>query len=185
MLALVPDHFPWIPHQIGGGRTSRIQAAREDMNLEELADKRIHGYFREPFIHFALASACQGSPRESEAGSLPISPASQRGAQRFARDPANPGSIGSQGLAVSRLFDWHGRDSSPAGAGHPAAGTGRAPPPPRHCGLLRAVGDPETAAFLKEQPVRIEYLEFDWSLNAQAGRLNRRSLFSCVSKSCS
>jgi len=174
MLALVLDHFPLdsLTQIEGGWDKQEFKLLGEDMNLEELADKRIHGYFREPLIHFALASACQGSPPLRSEAWVPshIDQRLNEAAQRFARDPANSRlDREAKVLAVSRLFDWHGRDFEPRWGGTPL------PPgpdePARHraiVGFLEQYGDAETAAFLKEQPVRIEYLEFDWSLNAQA-----------------
>jgi len=172
VLELILDHYPVdSPQDIDRAFTRQwFRFVGEPMSLQGLLDRRILGQFKDPLLHFALVQAAQGSPElRAEAWTSPhIHRDLDDAARRFARDPSRFELDQEAGvLRVSALFDWHWTDFQSRWGGTPLPGD--VDEPARHrvvIGFYRDYGDEETAAYLAEHPVRIEYLDFDWSLNA-------------------
>jgi hypothetical protein len=64
---------------------------------------------------------------------------------------------------VSRIFSWYGEDFVPGYADRTdadRAGTERA-----ILGVVSIYGPPRAARLAREEPVDIEFLRYDWSLN--------------------
>lgn len=145
----------------------------EKLNLDRLKTMRILGAYEEPLLHFALASASAGGPRLRNQAWTPMNITRQLvdAVHDFVRDPARNHLDKEAGvLRVSKIFEWHGRDFIPRWNSTllPEGSTKTA----QHraiVGFFMEYGSDDVKAFLEENPVTIEYLDFDWSLNAVQG----------------
>ncbi|HMS02773.1 MAG TPA: DUF547 domain-containing protein [Gemmatimonadaceae bacterium] len=126
--------------------------------LDEIEHERIRPVFREPRVHFALVcAAISCPPLRSEAYTAERLDAQfDDQARRFLRQ--SPGKnrvdLTTNTVFLSRIFDWYGKDFAPDRAG-----------------LLRWLARywPEGAerALLDGGQARIQWTDYDWSLNIQ------------------
>ncbi len=159
-LRLILDHHPVASiKDIPSGerwRARRFRLAGETLSLDDLEHQRIRRQFDEPRIHFALVCAARGCPplrREAYEGSRlaeQLADQSRRMHQdeRFVRFEAATGV-----LHLTHLYDWYGDDfrkQAPSVAEY----VGRELPAVR-------------AALDAGVQVRVRWLPYDWSLNAQ------------------
>jgi hypothetical protein len=159
-LRLILDHHPVASiKDIPSGerwRARRFRLAGETLSLDDLEHQRIRRQFDEPRIHFALVCAARGCPplrREAYEGSRlaeQLADQSRRVHQdeRFVRFEAAAGV-----LHLTHLYDWYGDDfrkQAPSVAEY----VGRELPAVR-------------AALDAGVQVRVRWLPYDWSLNAQ------------------
>lgn len=130
-----------------GGRT---------VNLYDLERSILIAQFDEPLIHFAIVCASASCPK--------LQPWTYRGhkldrqlaevARAFINDPARNRFDREKKVAyLSMIFHWFEKDFADAAAGSVLSY------------VARYIDDPELAKELTQPGYRIEYLEYDWSLN--------------------
>ena len=125
------------------------------INLYDLEREILVKGFQEPRIHFAIVCASQSCPRlRSEAYESPTLTAQlDEGARAFINDPSkNRFDRAGRVAYLSMIFKWF-REDFEAHSGSLAAY------------VAQFVADPALAMDLKRQPYRIEFLDYDWSLN--------------------
>jgi hypothetical protein len=129
-----------------GGRPINLYNLEQDLLIPD---------FRDPRIHFAIVCASRSCPK---LGSQAYSPDQldeqlDDGARIFMNDPTKNRIDRGQKIAyLSKIFEWFEKDFA------------------AHSGSLlkyvaQYVTDPELARGLRTEPYRIEFLEYDWSLN--------------------
>jgi hypothetical protein len=136
--------FRYTRHAVGG----------EEITLWDLQHERIRP-LGDARIHFALACAAVSCPRLASHAYRPesIDEELEQAALVFVNDPERNRFDASAGEArLSRIFEWHEEDFVGA-AGSIAAY------------VAPFVRDPEVAGGLAGGGYRVQYLEWDWSLN--------------------
>lgn len=129
---------------------------------ERTPDQIENGVIRpsgESRIHFALVCASSSCPRlRRRAWTADTLDADlDEAARLFVRDPArNQLRAGAESARVSKIFDWYADDFGGSGDALRAY-------------LARYAGEAESRWLLEQQP-EIEFLDYDWSLNAQPGQ---------------
>lgn len=135
------------------GQTYRVGG--EPINLYDLERKVLVEQFREPLIHFAIVCASLSCPKLQPWAYQPKLLVHQldEAARAYINDPARNRFDREKKVAwLSKIFDWFEPDFVQA-AGSVSSY------------VARYVDDPELAKELKESKYRVEYLEYDWSLN--------------------
>ena len=135
------------------GRDYRVGGAT--INLYDLERQVLIKQFHEPLIHFAIVCASTSCPKLQpwtyEPDQLPLQ--LDRAARDFINDPTrNRFDRTNKVASLSMIFKWFDHDFSRA-AGSVLAY------------LARYVNDPELVQDLMRSEYRIEYLDYDWSLN--------------------
>lgn len=135
------------------GRDYRVGGAR--INLCDLERQVLITQFQEPLVHFAIVCASTSCPKLQpwvyERDQLDVQ--LDQVAREFINDPTKNRFDRKRKVAsLSKIFKWFDDDFSRA-AGSVLAY------------LTRYVNDPELAQDLKQSDYRIEYLDYDWSLN--------------------
>jgi len=135
------------------GRDYRVGGAR--INLYDLERQVLITQFQEPLVHFAIVCASTSCPKLQswvyERDQLDVQ--LDQVAREFINDPTKNRFDRKRKVAsLSKIFKWFDDDFSRA-AGSVLAY------------LTRYVNDPELAQDLKQSDYRIEYLDYDWSLN--------------------
>jgi hypothetical protein len=125
------------------------------LTLSDIEHKILRARFREPRIHFAIVCASTScpelQPRAYHADLLDRQ--LDQAASAFINDPSrNRFDVRTKVAYLSKIFDWFQEDFSVA-----------AGDVPRY--VARYVNDPEIARDLAAMRYRVEYLEYDWSLN--------------------
>lgn len=172
-LELILEHYPVASIQdIPGNWTApRFRLFGRKLSLNDLENKVIRPRYGETRIHFALVCAARSCPPlRSEAyvaGRLEEQLASA--ARDFARDrSANRLDKETATLYVSKLFEWYPQDF--------AATWGQTELPPGSVdsadhrgvvGFFRAHLTEDQATYLQHNPVIVQYLDYDWDLNAR------------------
>ncbi len=162
-LRLILDHWPTDSiRSIPGGerwKAERWDIGGEIYSLDQIEHKQIRPHFAEPRIHFALVCAAMGCPRLRNEAYEPERLEAQLEDQAvythsndtwFSFDPA------ANKAKLTPLYNWYGGDFKQA-AGSPLAYAARYSPE-----LKKALD--------AGQDVRIDWLDYDWSLNVQGGR---------------
>ncbi len=124
------------------------------ISLENIEHGILRKEFHEPRIHFAIVCASKSCPAlRSEAYlAAELEQQLEDQARRFVRDPSkNRFDGGSRTLYLSSIFTWFREDFEGAAG--------------RLVDYVSRYADEPTAAALREPGVRIEFLEYDWSLN--------------------
>lgn len=127
----------------------------ERINLYDLERQVLIKQFREPLMHFAIVCASMSCPKIQpwiyEPNHLDVQ--LDRVARAFINDPTRNRFDSTRKVAsLSMIFKWFDDDFTEA-AGSVLAY------------IARYVGDPELAQDLIVSEYRIEYLDYDWSLN--------------------
>ena len=127
----------------------------ESINLYDLERQVLIKQFREPLMHFAIVCASMSCPKiqpwSYEPNHLDVQ--LDRVARAFINDPTRNRFDSTRKVAsLSMIFKWFDDDFTDA-AGSVLAY------------IARYVGDPELARDLIISEYRIQYLEYDWSLN--------------------
>jgi len=130
------------------------------LTLDDIEHRILRPFFRDPRIHFALNCAsrsCAPLPPWAYDGERLDAQLEER-TNTFLSDGKNVRVEGSK-LLVSRYFDWYGSDFTAGGW------RGAAPSIAAYVARHAASG---VAAFIarNEGKVSIEFLDYDWSLNA-------------------
>ena len=137
----------FIPYQSLRGST---------LSLNQVENKIIRPEFREPRIHFAVVCAAKSCPPLRSEAFVADRLGQQLNSQTraFIRNTNfNRYDTATNTLSLSRIFEWYSGDF---GRGDNALATYVA----RYIG-----GDASNA--IKANPPRIEYLDYDWSLNGR------------------
>ncbi len=125
------------------------------INLYDLEREVLVREFREPRLHFAIVCASQSCPplRSEAYEARRLSAQLDDNARRFINDPSkNRFDRTSRTASLSMIFKWFQEDFE-AYSGSLAAY------------VAQFVADPDLARELKADGYRIEFLEYDWSLN--------------------
>lgn len=135
------------------GRDYRVGGAT--INLYDLERQVIIKQFQEPLIHFAIVCASASCPKLQAWAYQPnqLDRQLDGAARAFINDPTRNQFDRKQRVAsVSKIFDWFEEDFV-ASAGSILAF------------VARYVDDPTLAKELTQPGYRVEFLEYDWSLN--------------------
>jgi hypothetical protein len=135
------------------GREYRVGGAT--INLYDLERQVLISQFRESLIHFAIVCASMSCPKLQPWAYEPTQLERQlnRAAREFINDPTRNRFDRKQRIAsVSKIFDWFEEDFV-AAAGSILAY------------VARYVDDPALAKELAQPGYRVEFLDYDWSLN--------------------
>ncbi len=137
----------------------------ESRHLDDLEHGLIRGAadFDEPRVHFALNCASIGCPGLRPEAYVPESLVAQLEdqTQRFLRDRSrNRYDPGTGTLAVSKIFDWYGEDFERGFGGTRSVAGFLA----RHAQQLSS--EPDAQARIAAGNVELQFLDYDWRLNA-------------------
>lgn len=135
------------------GRDYRIGGTT--LNLYDLERQVLIKQFQEPLIHFAIVCASVSCPKLQSSAYQPeqLERQLERAARDFINDPARNRFDRKQKIAsVSKIFHWFEADFV-AAAGSILAY------------VARYVDDPILANELRRAGYRVEFLDYDWSLN--------------------
>lgn len=135
------------------GQTYRVGGAT--LNLYDLERQVLIKQFQEPLIHFAIVCASASCPKlqswayESDQLERQL----ERVARAFINDPTRNRFDRKQRIAsVSKIFDWFEEDFVRAAGSILAY-------------VARYIDDPVLAKELAQPGYRVEFLDYDWSLN--------------------
>lgn len=134
-------------------RTYRIGG--ETVNLYDLERKILIAQFHEPRIHFAIVCASFSCPKLQPWAyeGAQLDRQLDRVAQEFINDPTKNQFNRMMKVAyLSRIFDWFTEDFEAQAGSLPLY-------------AARYVQDPDLVQELKTTPYRVEFLDYDWSLN--------------------
>jgi hypothetical protein len=162
-----------------GGRVSSIRSipvawtgTRWDVggrkvSLDQMEDS-LRAKFREPRVHFALVNTARSAPelRSTPYTGPQLDAQLDSAARAFVLDPTRNQFTPENGrIRISKIFDWFGKDFASVYRDSALERMyGRT-----NGGVLACVArylPPGTEAALKERPLKVEYLPYDWSLNA-------------------
>lgn len=162
---LVLDHYPLESIRTIGllpGAAFReafipLQSLRgQALSLNEIEHEILRGEFREPRIHFAIVCASKSCPglRSEAYRATTLDSQLTEAARGFVSDTTkNRFDARTRTLRLSAIFSWFHEDFERGG------GTVSA--------FVRRYAEPTTAAALLAGDVRVEYLDYDWSLNGK------------------
>jgi hypothetical protein len=137
------------------GREYRVGGTT--INLYDLERQVLVDQFREPLMHFAIVCASTSCPKLESWAYQPdeLDRQLDRAARSFINDPTrNRFDRKSKTAWLSKIFDWFEPDFTQA-AGSVLAY------------VARYANDPDLARELTQPGYRIEFLEYDWSLNGR------------------
>ncbi len=158
----VLDHYPTTSVRkvkLFGGFFSRIkfQVGGRSYTLDNIEHDIIRYDFSDPRVHFALVCASLGCPILESRAFVPetLEKRLDNATANFINNPEKVRLDRENGvLHLSQIFEWYTEDFEDT-----------------HGTVINFISEylPEVdAAFLKEEEVEIQYLEYDWSLNAQS-----------------
>lgn len=162
---LILDHYPLDSVRSIGllpgaafrdGFISLPKLGRPRLSLNDIEHEILRAELREPRIHFAIVCASQSCPAlRSEAYRAPALEEQLEDATRtFVRDGSkNRFDPASRTLRLSAIFDWFHEDFERAAGTVPA--------------FVARYADATTASALRAGAVRVEFLDYDWSLNGR------------------
>lgn len=182
MLKIVIDHYPIEPggfftvrrhaypnnsvRQIDGVFDGiRHRVAGELMTLDDIEHGRLRANYSEPRIHFALVCAALSCPPlrdEAYTGGRLDAQLDDQG-EAFMNDPTNNRVDSQEGVVyLSKIFDWFGEDF--AGFAPETGYAGDRATRGVLAFVSRYLPEPE-AEYLREGHYRVEFLDYDWTLN--------------------
>jgi len=135
----------------------KVEVAGKKRTPDEIEHKILRARFKEPRIHFSIVCASASCPKLRPEAYVAKRLEAQLTAQAraFINDPSrNKISRADHELHLSKIFDWFKKDFEPFG-GVPAF-------------LARYADDAATRHWLlSDTKFKIDYLDYDWTLNAQ------------------
>ena len=164
-VSLVLEHYPvrsirsigWVPGSAFRTKFIPMAALADgDLSLDDIEHGHLRKEFHEPRIHFAIVCASVSCPPLRSEAYRPADLDRQldEQARRFLGDPTkNRVERESRTLRLSPIFKWFREDFEKAAGSVPA--------------FVARYVDPATAAACREPDVRIEFLDYDWSLNGK------------------
>jgi hypothetical protein len=151
------DHYSpmtlWGRYRYFIGRDYQVGGAI--INLYDLERQVLTEQFHEPLIHFAIVCASTSCPKLQPWAYQPdqLDRQLDRVARSFINDPTRNRFDRTKKVAsLSMIFQWFEKDFADAAGSLLAY-------------IARYVDDPELAKELAQPGYRIEYLDYDWSLN--------------------
>lgn len=159
---LILDHYPVKSIRDIGGLFSNAWKIKfftlfgEKHRLDDIEHEMIRKKFNEPRIHFALVCASKGCPalRNEAFVAGRLDEQLNKAAIAFLRDPnRNHFDTKTSTLSLSSIFKWYGKDFEKT------FGSVKAFVAPR------IAKDAAEEAAIKNDSVKISYLDYDWSLN--------------------
>jgi hypothetical protein len=151
------DHYSpmtlWGRYRYFIGRDYQVGGAT--INLYDLERQVLIEQFHEPLMHFAIVCASTSCPKLQPWAYRPdqLDRQLDRVAREFINDPTRNRFDRTQKVAaLSMIFHWFEKDFATASGSVLAY-------------IARYVDDPELAKDLAQPGYRIEYLDYDWSLN--------------------
>lgn len=161
-LDLILDHYPVTSiKDLGGVLTSAwekelVEVEGRALTLDQIENDVIRPRFEDPRIHFALncaAVSCPPLPSFAYTASL-LESQLERVTRRAVRDPAwvdlqRCQTYGKGTIRLSKIFDWYAEDFG------------------GEAGIRRFLARyrPEEKLPLQNEGCRLDYLDYDWSLN--------------------
>lgn len=130
--------------------------SRNELSLDDIEHRTIRARFQEPRIHFALVCAARGCPELRSEPYLAKSLDRQLddATRRFLRDPTkNRFDAEKRTLYLSPIFDWFEDDFEQGDA--------------TLTDFVAKHADQKMAKAIEAGNLRIEHLDYDWSLNTQ------------------
>jgi hypothetical protein len=130
------------------------RAAGRKLSLDDIEHRILRARFQEPRIHFAIVCASRSCPvlRDEAYRGGDLDAQLDGAARAFLRDPArNRYDPASRTLSLSSIFEWFRGDFESAAGTLPA--------------FVARYADEGTAEALRRGGVKIEFLDYDWSLN--------------------
>lgn len=181
-LKLIADHYPVasirdIGGKIGGGLFSgkskqwkvseyevngkkvQFTAMGKPVTLDEIEHDNLRAKFKDPRVHFALVCGAVSCPflRSEAYTAKRISEQLDSQGKQFLADPfRNRLDEKKNVLYLSKIFDWFGGDFKKSGSLY---------------SFVQKYLPARTTASAAKEP-SIEFLDYDWSLNDKAGKLN-------------
>ena len=161
---LILDHYPLssirsigiLPGAAFRARFISMQLMDRMLSLDDIEHEILRKEFMEPRIHFAIVCASRSCPalRSEAYRAADLDRQLDDQARLFVRDPSkNRFDAAARVLHLSSIFTWFHEDFERA------AGT--------LVGYVARYADEPTAAGIREPGVRVEFLEYDWSLNGR------------------
>ena len=149
-IASVKGALPGDPYAIFKER--RFELAGATRSLDEIEHELIRPRFRDPRVHAALNCASASCPPLAPEPYLPdqLDAQLESAARAFALDPQRQALQGSP-LKLSMIFKWYAEDFEPLGGSR--------------AWLARYARDPARARLL-DPSTPVQYLSYDWSVNA-------------------
>lgn len=126
------------------------------LSLNDIEHEILRKDFTEPRIHFAIVCASKGCPALRSEAYRPadLDRQLEDAARTFVRDPAkNRFDASKRTLYLSSIFKWFREDFERAAKTLPE--------------FVARFADEQTATALRAGSVRIEFLDYDWSLNGR------------------
>jgi hypothetical protein len=130
------------------------RVAGRKLSLDDIEHRILRERFRDPRIHFAIVCASRSCPvlRDEAYRGRDLDSQLDDAARSFLRDPArNRYGPASRTLFLSSIFKWFRGDFEAAAGSLPA--------------FVARYADEPTAEALRRGGVKIEFLDYDWSLN--------------------
>jgi hypothetical protein len=130
------------------------RVAGEKLSLDDIEHRILREQLQEPRIHFAIVCASRACPvlRDEAYQGRELDAQLDEAARAFLRDPArNRYDPSSRTLSLSSIFKWFRGDFEAV------AGT--------LTGYVARYADEPTAEALRRGGVKVEFLDYDWSLN--------------------
>lgn len=124
------------------------------LSLNDIEHEILRKQFDEPRIHFAIVCASKSCPvlRTEAYRAKDLESQLDEAARTFIRDPSrNRFDPGSRVLRLSSIFKWFREDFERAAGTLPA--------------FVARYHDESSAVALRTGGLRVEFLEYDWSLN--------------------
>ncbi|UCF36867.1 MAG: DUF547 domain-containing protein [Acidobacteriota bacterium] len=182
LLAIV-NHYPIQPTLIGSIRFPansirqisgvwdelRFQVMGEPLTLDQIEHQILRKDFSEPRIHVALVCAALSCPplRNEPFTGERLREQFDDQIRRFLKNPNNFRIDSADGTVyLSEIFDWYGEDFI-AEFGTKEVGADLSRSEVAVMNYIAPQLSPSDARYLAEEPYRVQYLDYDWTLNEQ------------------
>ncbi|MFB3785654.1 MAG: DUF547 domain-containing protein [bacterium] len=139
------------------------------MTLDQIEHDVIRKGFDEPRVHMALVCAAKGCPvlRDEPYTGDRLENQLDDQVTKFVRNPSQLHvDRKKKTIHLSKILDWYGSDFEPKFA-DPAKFPGRSRTESAVLNFLSRYVDGDTRQLLQDNTYRIQYLDYDWSLNEQ------------------
>src|SRR5712692_8131828 len=134
-----------------------LPVAGEERSPDEIEHQILRKKFHDPRMHFAIVCASTSCPKLRREAYVPdrLDQQLDEAARAFINDPAR-NRIDAQQVALSQIFQWFAEDF--------VRDAGSVP------GFVQRFVDDDKRAILSAKSGDLRYLEYNWTLNAQAGQ---------------
>jgi hypothetical protein len=134
-----------------------LRVAGQDRSADDIEHKILRVQFNDPRIHFTIVCASGSCPklRQEAYGAQQLDAQLTDATRRFINDPKRK-QITAQQLAISKIFEWFSGDFVKKSGSV--------------SDFLADFVDAEKQQILKDGQQELDYLEYNWTLNAQDGQ---------------